>query len=61
MSNLSCVLFCQMRLKPASALAPSAGDDVRDDVGGAQAAGLRGILVQTGKWGPAACCLPFLA
>ncbi|KAL4442466.1 hypothetical protein ABPG77_005050 [Micractinium sp. CCAP 211/92] len=28
------------------------GDDVRDDVGGAQAAGLRGILVQTGKYRP---------
>lgn len=27
-------------------------DDVRDDVGGAQAAGLRGILVQTGKYRP---------
>lgn len=26
------------------------GDDVRDDVGGAQAAGLGGILVQTGKY-----------
>ncbi|KAL4447844.1 hypothetical protein ABPG75_005063 [Micractinium tetrahymenae] len=28
------------------------GDDARDDVGGAQAAGLRGILVQTGKYQP---------
>lgn len=27
------------------------GDDVRDDVGGAQRAGLRGILVQTGEAG----------
>lgn len=27
---------------------PPAGDDVRDDVGGAQAAGLRGVLVQVG-------------
>lgn len=26
------------------------GDNVRDDVGGAQAAGLRGLLVQTGKY-----------
>jgi ribonucleotide monophosphatase NagD (HAD superfamily) len=26
------------------------GDDVRDDVGGAQRAGMRGILVQTGKY-----------
>ncbi|KYQ52528.1 Haloacid dehalogenase-like hydrolase domain-containing protein 2 [Trachymyrmex zeteki] len=26
------------------------GDDVRDDVAGAQAAGIRGILVQTGKY-----------
>jgi len=28
------------------------GDDVRDDVGGAQAAGLKAILVQTGKYRP---------
>ncbi|GAB4821247.1 hypothetical protein N2152v2_008293 [Parachlorella kessleri] len=28
------------------------GDDVRDDVGGAQQAGMRGILVQTGKYRP---------
>ena len=28
------------------------GDDVRDDVGGAQAAGLSGILVRTGKYEP---------
>lgn len=28
------------------------GDDVRDDVGGAQAAGLRGVLVRTGKYRP---------
>lgn len=28
----------------------SAGDDVRDDVQGAQAAGLAGVLVQTGKY-----------
>lgn len=28
------------------------GDDARDDVGGAQAAGLRGVLVQTGKYRP---------
>lgn len=29
-----------------------AGDDVRDDVGGAQRAGMRGVLVQTGKYRP---------
>ncbi|KAG2484279.1 hypothetical protein HYH03_016923 [Edaphochlamys debaryana] len=28
------------------------GDDVRGDVGGAQSAGLRGVLVQTGKYRP---------
>ncbi|XP_063987804.1 haloacid dehalogenase-like hydrolase domain-containing protein 2 [Diachasmimorpha longicaudata] len=28
------------------------GDDVRDDVAGAQAAGIRGFLVQTGKYRP---------
>ncbi len=28
------------------------GDDVRDDVGGAQQAGMQGILVQTGKYRP---------
>lgn len=34
-------------------LAPcTAGDDVRDDVGGAQAAALRGVLVRTGKYRP---------
>ncbi|RME33249.1 MAG: TIGR01458 family HAD-type hydrolase, partial [Gammaproteobacteria bacterium] len=29
------------------------GDDIRGDVGGAQAAGLHGILVRTGKFRPA--------
>jgi ribonucleotide monophosphatase NagD (HAD superfamily) len=29
------------------------GDDIHADIGGAQAAGLRGILVRTGKFGPA--------
>ncbi|KAK0088530.1 hypothetical protein PV325_011729 [Microctonus aethiopoides] len=28
------------------------GDDVRDDIGGAQSAGIRGYLVQTGKYRP---------
>ncbi|KAJ4442845.1 haloacid dehalogenase-like hydrolase domain-containing protein 2 [Periplaneta americana] len=28
------------------------GDDVRDDIGGAQALGMRGFLVQTGKYRP---------
>ncbi|XP_014475114.1 PREDICTED: haloacid dehalogenase-like hydrolase domain-containing protein 2 [Dinoponera quadriceps] len=46
------------------------GDDVRDDVAGAQAAGIRGILVQTGKYrtgdentiipGPAKVCASFV-
>lgn len=50
---------------------PATGDDVRDDVGGAQAAALRGILVQTGKYragdeanagvAPAATCADFAA
>ncbi|XP_012528862.1 haloacid dehalogenase-like hydrolase domain-containing protein 2 isoform X2 [Monomorium pharaonis] len=45
------------------------GDDVRDDVAGAQAAGIKGILVQTGKYrtgdensitpGPAKVCASF--
>jgi HAD superfamily hydrolase (TIGR01458 family) len=29
------------------------GDDIRGDIGGAQAAGIRGILVRTGKFQPA--------
>lgn len=29
------------------------GDDVLSDVGGAQAAGIRGVLVRTGKYSPA--------
>ncbi|KYM99819.1 PREDICTED: haloacid dehalogenase-like hydrolase domain-containing protein 2 [Cyphomyrmex costatus] len=46
------------------------GDDVRDDIAGAQAAGIRGILVQTGKYrtgdestitpGPAKVCASFV-
>jgi phospholysine phosphohistidine inorganic pyrophosphate phosphatase len=28
------------------------GDDIRGDVGGAQGAGLRGVLVRTGKFTP---------
>ena len=28
------------------------GDDVEADIGGAKAAGLRGVLVQTGKYRP---------
>ncbi|XP_021924717.1 haloacid dehalogenase-like hydrolase domain-containing protein 2 isoform X2 [Zootermopsis nevadensis] len=45
------------------------GDDVKDDIGGAQAMGMRGFLVQTGKYrtgdesrispGPAAVCPSF--
>ncbi|KMQ95126.1 haloacid dehalogenase-like hydrolase domain-containing protein 2-like protein [Lasius niger] len=35
-------------LDPAQAV--MIGDDIRDDVAGAQAAGIRGILVQTGKY-----------
>jgi phospholysine phosphohistidine inorganic pyrophosphate phosphatase len=29
------------------------GDDVMSDVGGAQAAGIRGVLVRSGKYTPA--------
>ena len=29
------------------------GDDLRDDVGGAQNAGIAGVLVRTGKYRPA--------
>ena len=29
------------------------GDDIESDVAGAQAAGLKGILVETGKFSPA--------
>jgi HAD superfamily hydrolase (TIGR01458 family) len=36
----------------AAADAACAGDDLESDVGGAQAAGLRGILVKTGKFRP---------
>ncbi|MGB5349277.1 MAG: HAD hydrolase-like protein, partial [Polyangiales bacterium] len=43
-----------LRMLAASAAATvMVGDDVRSDVGGAQAAGLTGILVRTGKFRPA--------
>ncbi|UFS61603.1 TIGR01458 family HAD-type hydrolase [Sulfurimonas sp. HSL-3221] len=41
----------QMGLAPEAAV--MIGDDIESDVGGAQAAGLRGILVETGKYTPA--------
>lgn len=34
------------------------GDDVESDVGGAQACGLRGVLVKTGKFRPGDECHP---
>lgn len=38
---------------PPRKLPPSStGDDARDDVGGALAAGMRGVLVRTGKYRP---------
>lgn len=40
------------RLGVATGNAWMIGDDIRADVGGAQAAGLRGILVRTGKFRP---------
>jgi HAD superfamily hydrolase (TIGR01458 family) len=39
-----------MNLSPADVV--MIGDDVRQDVGGAQAAGIRGVLVKTGKYRP---------
>ena len=41
----------ELRLAPADVL--MIGDDVETDVGGAQAAGLKGALVKTGKFKPA--------
>jgi phospholysine phosphohistidine inorganic pyrophosphate phosphatase len=41
----------QLHLAPAEIL--MVGDDLRVDVGGAQAAGMKGALVQTGKYRPA--------
>ena len=40
-----------MRISAARAV--MIGDDLEDDVGGAQANGIRGILVRTGKYRPA--------
>lgn len=48
--------FFQAALDTAGVRADEAimiGDDLRDDVGGAQAAGIAGVLVRTGKYGPA--------
>ena len=39
-----------MKLDPARAV--MVGDDIESDVGGAQAAGLKGILTRTGKYRP---------
>ncbi|MBD3800921.1 MAG: TIGR01458 family HAD-type hydrolase [Campylobacterales bacterium] len=41
----------QMGVAPEAAV--MIGDDVETDVGGAQAAGLQGVLVETGKYAPA--------
>lgn len=35
---------------PTNPLSPAVSQDCRDDVGGAQQAGMRGILVRTGKY-----------
>lgn len=40
------------KLGAPPAQAVMVGDDIRIDIGGAQAAGLRGVLVQTGKFRP---------
>lgn len=40
----------QLGVNPAEAV--MVGDDIRSDVGGAQDAGIRGLLVQTGKFRP---------
>jgi ribonucleotide monophosphatase NagD (HAD superfamily) len=41
------------QLGVAASAAMMIGDDIRADIGGAQAAGLAGILVRTGKFRPA--------
>jgi HAD superfamily hydrolase (TIGR01458 family) len=41
------------QLGVSAAAACMIGDDIRGDIGGAQAAGIRAILVQTGKFRPA--------
>jgi ribonucleotide monophosphatase NagD (HAD superfamily) len=38
------------RLELSAAAAWMIGDDIKTDVGGAQAAGLNGVLVKTGKY-----------
>lgn len=48
--------FFQAALDLAGVTADQAimiGDDLRDDIGGAQAAGIAGVLVRTGKYAPA--------
>lgn len=48
--------FFQAALDTAGVRAEEAimiGDDLRDDIGGAQAAGIAGVLVRTGKYTPA--------
>ncbi|MDY0054957.1 MAG: TIGR01458 family HAD-type hydrolase [Methyloversatilis sp.] len=48
--------FFRAALDTAGARADEAimiGDDLRDDIGGAQAAGIAGVLVRTGKYSPA--------
>lgn len=48
--------FFQAALDTAGVSADEAimiGDDLRDDIGGAQAAGIAGVLVRTGKYTPA--------
>jgi HAD superfamily hydrolase (TIGR01458 family) len=41
------------RLGVAASDAVMVGDDLRDDIGGAQALGIAGVLVRTGKYSPA--------
>ena len=45
-------------MKVAAQYAVMIGDDVNDDVGAAQHAGIAGILVRTGKFRPGDDCLP---
>jgi len=40
----------QMKLKPGDVI--MIGDDIKADIGGALAAGLRAVQVETGKYGP---------
>ena len=46
---LSCNLLIRKTLKEKN-INPMIGDDIINDVGGAQSAGIKGVLVKTGKY-----------